>query len=100
MIILTTASIFTEFNYRHSSCRLVLSDSLNFILLGNPKNFNMPNETHRKFISLMVLVYPKIFRADNKVEFYLVSNCKAPATKLFSVKDHLRAAKHMAIEAI
>lgn len=54
----------------------------------------MPKETHREFITRMLKLYPKIFRSDNNVLFCILCDCKAPATKLSSVKMHLTSIKH------
>lgn len=70
----------------------------NFILrvhCEQTTRLKMPKETHREFISRMVREYPKIFRADNNVLYCIVCDCKAPAIKLSSVKDHLDSKKHI-----
>lgn len=82
-----------EIQLRMSEC----SES-NFILrvhCEQTTRLKMPKETHREFISRMVREYPKIFRADNNVLYCIVCDCKAPAIKLSSVKDHLDSKKHI-----
>lgn len=60
----------------------------------------MPKETQREFNMRMLLEFPKIFRADNNVLFCTICDCKAPATKLSSVKNHLDTGKHKKAAAI
>lgn len=53
----------------------------------------------REFNSRMIREYPKVFRADDNILFCLMCENKAPAKKLFSVKQHLDSVKHKLAEA-
>lgn len=57
----------------------------------------MPKETQSAFNFRMVREYPKLFCADNNVLYCLICEQKAPASKLFTVKQHLRTGKHVSL---
>lgn len=60
----------------------------------------MPKETQSAFFLRMVREFPGVFRADDNVLFCIICDCKAPATKKSSVKDHIETGKHKAAAAL
>lgn len=59
-----------------------------------PKN----KEKHSEFISRMVEIYPKVFRADRSILYCVLCNCVVQAKTKHSVQQHVDTKKHKEAE--